>query len=39
VLLGGRDSHRNLGLNVLREIDLAGNPLQETNIDAVNAPS
>jgi len=37
VLLGGRDSHRNLGLNVLREIDLAGNPLRETNIDAVNA--
>ncbi len=37
VLLGGRDSHRSLGLNVLREIDLAGNPLRETNIDAVNA--
>ncbi len=37
VLLGGRDSHRTLGLNVLREIDLAGNPLRETNIDAVNA--
>jgi len=37
VLLGGRDSHRTAGLNVLREIDLAGNPLRETNIDAVNA--
>jgi len=37
VLLGGRDSHRTLGLNVLREIDLAGNPMRETNIDAVNA--
>src|SRR4029077_13264892 len=37
VLLGGRDSHRMLGLNVLREIDLAGNPLRETNIDAANA--
>ena len=33
----GRDSHRKLGFNVLREIDLAGNPLRETNIDAVNA--
>jgi len=37
VLLGGRDTHRTQGLNVLREIDLAGNPLRETNIDAVNA--
>ncbi len=37
VLLGGRDTHRALGLDVLREIDLAGNPLRETNIDAVNA--
>ena len=37
VLLAGRDSHRTLGTNVLREIDLAGNPLRETNIDAVNA--
>ncbi len=33
----GRDSHRKLGFNVLREIDLAGNSLRETNIDAVNA--
>jgi hypothetical protein len=32
-----RDSHRRLGFNVLREVDLAGNPLRETNIDAVNA--
>jgi len=37
VLLGGRDSHRTLGLDVLREIDLGGNPLRETNLDAVNA--
>jgi len=37
VMLGGRDSHRPLGLDVMREIDLAGNPLRETNIDAVNA--
>jgi hypothetical protein len=37
VMLGGRDSHRTAGLDVLREIDLAGNPLRETNIDAVNA--
>ena len=33
----GRDSHRPRGFNVLREIDLAGTPLRETNIDAVNA--
>jgi arylsulfate sulfotransferase len=32
----GHDSRRKLGFNVLREIDLAGNPLRETNIDAVN---
>ena len=37
VMLGGRDGHRTAGLNVMREIDLAGNPLRETNIDAVNA--
>jgi hypothetical protein len=37
VMLGGRDKHRTLGVNVMREIDLAGNPLRETNIDAVNA--
>jgi hypothetical protein len=33
----GRDSHRTRGFNVFREIDLAGSPLRETNIDAVNA--
>ena len=37
VMLSGRDGHRALGQNVMREIDLAGNPLRETNIDAVNA--
>jgi len=37
ILFLGRDSNRKLGLNVLREIDLAGSPLRETNIDAVNA--
>jgi len=37
VSLLGRDSNRKLGFNVLRQVDLAGNPLQETNIDAVNA--
>ena len=37
IFLLGRDSHRKLGFNVLREIDLAGSPLRETNIDAVNA--
>jgi arylsulfate sulfotransferase len=36
ILFLGRDSHRKLGFNVLREIDLAGSPLRETNIDAVN---
>ena len=33
----GRDKNRTRGFNVLREIDLAGNLLRETNIDAVNA--
>jgi len=37
VLVQGRDRNRTLGFNVLREIDLAGNSLRETNIDAVNA--
>ena len=37
VSLLGRDSNRKLGFNVLRQVDLAGNPIQETNIDAVNA--
>jgi arylsulfate sulfotransferase len=39
VLLIGGDSRAPFptSANVLREIDLAGNPLRETNIDAVNA--
>jgi hypothetical protein len=39
VLVMGGDSHRPFptSLNVLRETDLASNPLRETNIDAVNA--
>jgi len=39
VLLAGGDSRAPFltSENVLREIDLAGNPLRETNIDAVNA--
>ena len=39
VLLIGGDGHRPFptSLNVLRETDLASNPLRETNLDAVNA--
>jgi arylsulfate sulfotransferase len=39
VLLIGGDSHRPFptSMNVLRETDLASNPLRETNLDAVNA--
>jgi hypothetical protein len=39
VLVIGGDSHRPFptSLNVLRETDLASNPLRETNLDAVNA--
>jgi hypothetical protein len=37
VLLPGRDQYGTVSLNVLREVDLAGNPLRETNVDAVNA--
>ena len=39
VLLIGGDSHRPFptSMNVLRETDLASNPLRETSIDAVNA--
>jgi hypothetical protein len=39
VLVTGADSMQPvpLSLNVLREIDLAGNPLRETNLAAVNA--
>jgi arylsulfate sulfotransferase len=37
VLLFGRDQYRTDGDDVLREVDLAGDPVRETNIDAVNA--
>lgn len=38
VLLLGSDRHSvRTNVNVAREIDLAGNPLRETNVDAVNA--
>jgi arylsulfate sulfotransferase len=39
VLLTGADSHSpsTYSLNVLREIDLAGNIVRETNLDAINA--
>jgi hypothetical protein len=39
VLIIGGDAHRPFptSLNVLRETDLASNPLRETNLDAVNA--
>jgi len=37
VLLLGRDRYHARGEDVLREIDLAGQPLRETNIDALNA--
>jgi hypothetical protein len=39
VLVSGADSAsaRLYSLNILREIDLAGNPLRETNLGAVNA--
>ena len=36
-LLLSRDQYRATGYNVLREIDLAGNRVRETNVDAVNA--
>ncbi len=36
LLLGGEQDHVG-GANTLREVDLAGNTLRETNIDAVNA--
>lgn len=36
-LLFGRDAYRAVGDDVLREVDLAGDPVQETNIDAINA--
>jgi hypothetical protein len=37
LLVYGRDQHSSLAENVLREVDLAGNPLRETNLDVVNA--
>jgi hypothetical protein len=39
VLLIGVDAHTHLpnARNILREIDLAGDTLRETNLDAVNA--
>jgi hypothetical protein len=39
VLIIGGDTHRPFptSLNVLRETDLASNPLRETNLDAINA--
>jgi arylsulfate sulfotransferase len=39
VLLTGADSHATLAYSqdVLREIDLAGNTVRETNLDAINA--
>ncbi len=37
VLLFGRSPYRSNGDDVLREIDLAGDPVRETTIDAVNA--
>jgi arylsulfate sulfotransferase len=36
-LLIGRDANRAIGADVLREIDLAGNTVRETNIEAVSA--
>lgn len=39
VLMTGADSHATLAYSqdVLREIDLAGDPVRETNLDAINA--
>lgn len=36
-ILVGRDAQRKAGDNVLREVDLAGHTVRETNIDALNA--
>jgi arylsulfate sulfotransferase len=36
-LLIGRDANRAIGADVLREIDLAGDTVRETNIEAVSA--
>jgi arylsulfate sulfotransferase len=37
LLLYGRDTNRSIGDNVYREVDLASNTLQETNLDQINA--
>jgi len=37
LLVQGRDQQSSQAQNVLREVDLAGNPLRETNLDVVNA--
>jgi hypothetical protein len=37
VLLFGRDAYHSTGDNVLREVDLAGTPVRETTVEAVNA--
>jgi hypothetical protein len=37
VLVLGRDDAGTPGQNILREADLAGNPVRETNLDAINA--
>jgi arylsulfate sulfotransferase len=36
-LLIGRDANRSIGDDVLRQIDLAGDTVQETNIEAISA--
>lgn len=36
-LIYGRDQYRKTGDNVYREVDLAGNTVRETNVDAVSA--
>jgi hypothetical protein len=36
VLMVAHDPYHNTGYNVLRETDLAGNPVRETNVDALS---
>jgi hypothetical protein len=36
-LILGNDGYHKTGDDVLREVDLAGNPVGETNVDAINA--
>ncbi|MGH2387954.1 MAG: aryl-sulfate sulfotransferase, partial [Chloroflexota bacterium] len=36
-LIFARDRYRTTGVDVVREVDLAGNPIRETSLDAVNA--